>query len=40
MTFTYDKLGRLVQVTYSDGTTVVYTYDDNGNRTSVVITTP
>ena len=32
--YTYDALNRLVQVVYSNGTTVTYTYDAVGNRTS------
>jgi len=35
-TQTYDELGRLVSVTYPNGTTVTYNYDAAGNRTSVV----
>jgi YD repeat-containing protein len=34
--YRYDALGRLVQVTYADGTTIVYIYDSAGNRTAVV----
>ncbi|QID19929.1 RHS repeat protein [Nitrogeniibacter mangrovi] len=37
-TYSYDTLGRLVQVVYSDGTTVTYSYDAAGNRTNVVVT--
>ena len=37
-TYMYDALGRLIQVTYANGTTIVYTYDAAGNRTSVVVT--
>jgi YD repeat-containing protein len=37
-TYTYDPLGRLVQVTYDTGTTIVYTYDAAGNLTNVVVT--
>lgn len=37
-TYTYDALGRLTQVTYDTGTTIVFTYDAVGNRTSRVIT--
>jgi len=33
VTYTYDPLGRLDTVTYSDGTVVDYDYDANGNRT-------
>jgi hypothetical protein len=41
--YTYDTLGRVTKITYSDGvktTTVTYTYDATGNRTSVVSTSP
>lgn len=37
-THTYDSLGRLAKVTYSNGTVITYTYDAAGNRTSVVTT--
>jgi RHS repeat-associated protein len=37
--FAYDELGRLLQVNTSVGNWV-YTYDDNGNRTSVQLTPP
>lgn len=40
VTYTYDALGRLTSVTYSNGATVTYTYDAAGNRTAVVTTTP
>lgn len=33
---TYDSLGRLSKVTYSNGTVITYTYDAAGNRSSVV----
>ena len=36
--YVYDNLGRLTNVTYVNGTTLVYNYDHMGNRTSVVIT--
>jgi YD repeat-containing protein len=41
--YTYDALGRLTRVVYSDGakaTTIIYNYDAAGNRTSVVSSTP
>lgn len=41
--YTYDTLGRVTKITYSDGvktTTVTYSYDAAGNRTSVVINSP
>lgn len=41
--YTYDALGRLTKIAYSDGaktTTVTYTYDTAGNRTSVVSSAP
>lgn len=31
--YLYDTMGRLIQVTYGDGTTIEYTYDKMGNRT-------
>ncbi len=37
-TNTYDSLGRLSKVTFSNGTVVTYTYDATGNRTTVVTT--
>lgn len=39
--YTYDTLGRLATLVYSNGvttTTVTYTYDAAGNRTSVATT--
>ncbi|MGA7812998.1 RHS repeat domain-containing protein [Caballeronia sp.] len=41
--YTYDALGRLTKIAYSDGvktTTVTYSYDTAGNRVSVVSTAP
>lgn len=41
--YTYDTLGRVTKITHSDGvktTTVIYSYDATGNRTSVVSTSP
>lgn len=41
MTYTYDVLGRLKTITYtSNNTQIVFSYDQNGNRTSVVVTCP
>ncbi|MHA7602602.1 RHS repeat domain-containing protein [Alicycliphilus sp. T452] len=37
-THTYDSLGRLSQVTYSNGVVITYVYDAAGNRTSYVVT--
>lgn len=37
-TYSYDALGRLTEVTYANGTTVVYSYDAAGNRSSQVVT--
>jgi YD repeat-containing protein len=34
-TYEYDALGRVVKVTYDDGSYVVYVYDAAGNRTTV-----
>lgn len=34
--YVYDELGRIRSVTYSNGSTVNYTYDAAGNRTQVV----
>lgn len=36
--YTYDALGRLVQVTMSSGIVVTYAYDAAGNRTQVTST--
>lgn len=33
--YTYDVLGRVITATFPNGTTVTYTYDSAGNRTSV-----
>jgi len=35
--YTYDALGRLATVTYSDGTVITYSYDAAGNRTAYVV---
>lgn len=38
VTYTYDLLSRLTQITYDNGTTIVYAYDNAGNRTTVSVT--
>ena len=44
MSYRYDALGRLASTVYSNGasttTTITYSYDPAGNRTSVVTTSP
>jgi uncharacterized protein RhaS with RHS repeats len=40
VSYTYDALGRIASVVYTDGTktaTVTYSYDAAGNRSSVVV---
>lgn len=37
VSYTYDPLGRLVQVAYDNGASVAYNYDSAGNRTSVAV---
>lgn len=37
-THTYDSLGRLQTVTYSNGVVITYVYDAAGNRTSYTVT--
>ncbi|MBN9397511.1 MAG: RHS repeat protein [Candidatus Melainabacteria bacterium] len=37
-TYTYDNLGRLKTVTFTNGTVITYNYDDAGNFTSIVTT--
>ncbi len=34
--YTYDNLGRVTKVTYSNGKSVTYSYDAAGNRVTVV----
>ncbi|EIK43220.1 YD repeat protein [Cellvibrio sp. BR] len=36
--YKYDALGRVIEVVYSNGTRIIYTYDKAGNRTRVVKT--
>jgi YD repeat-containing protein len=38
--YTYDKLNRLVQVQFDDGTTIQYAYDAAGNRTVQQVVAP
>ncbi|MBA9848524.1 MULTISPECIES: RHS repeat domain-containing protein [Ralstonia] len=43
VSYTYDALGRLATAVYNNGsttTTITYSYDAAGNRTSVVTTSP
>ena len=40
VTYSYDALGRLRQVTYPNGVTVTYALDAAGNRTNVTTTQP
>ena len=35
-TYTYDALGRVTKVSYSNGTVITYTYDAAGNRIQAV----
>ncbi len=37
--YTYDNLNRLMEVSYSNGVKVKYTYDALGNRTKKTVTT-
>ena len=39
-TYTYDNLGRLKTITYTNGTVITFNYDSAGNRTSVVTSCP
>ena len=35
--YVYDELNRLIRVEYADGTKIVYTYDQSGNRSHVYV---
>jgi YD repeat-containing protein len=37
MNYNYDGMGRLIQATYDDGTTIEYTYDKMGNRLQKIV---
>jgi YD repeat-containing protein len=37
-TYTYDNLGRVTRITYSNGVVITYTYDASGNRIAVITT--
>ena len=37
VSYTYDELGRLRSVTYSNGTVAEYNYDPAGNRTTLLV---
>jgi len=37
VSYTYDTLGRVTQVSYSNGTVIAYSYDAAGNRSTVVV---
>ncbi|MBV9550677.1 MAG: RHS repeat protein [Alphaproteobacteria bacterium] len=39
-TYIYDSQGRLIEVDYTAGGSVTYTYDAAGNRTQQVKTSP
>lgn len=39
-TYTYWPQGWLKKITFANGATVEYFYDNAGNRTSVVVTCP
>jgi YD repeat-containing protein len=40
VTYTYDGIGRLKTITYTDGTSVTYALDGAGNRVTVTTVTP
>jgi YD repeat-containing protein len=38
VTYQYDAIGRITQITRDDGVTIHYSYDPNGNRTQQQVT--
>lgn len=40
VTYSYDNLGRLTTITYSNGTQITFSYDTMGNRTAVTTSCP
>ena len=38
ITYTYDALGRVITLTYDNGTQITYAYDAAGNRTTQGVT--
>lgn len=38
ITYEYDDLNRVTKATYSNGQTVIYSYDDAGNITTKILT--
>ncbi len=36
VSYTYDALGRLITITFANGTIITYSYDAMGNRSTVV----
>ena len=38
ITYKYDALGRVIKITYDDGSVVEYIYDEAGNRIEVTAT--
>lgn len=37
-TYSYDALGRLISVTFADGSSITYAYDSAGNRATLTQT--
>jgi len=40
ITYTYDNIGRITGAEYPDGSSITYTYDAGGNRSSLLSTNP